>query len=573
MPVQNSEIAKVFEEMADLLAIEDANQFRVRAYREAARTIASLPKSAADMVERGEDLTTLPGIGDDLASKISEIVRTGTLSKLAEVEAQTPPQLVRMLRISGLGPKRVATLNAKLGIQSVGDLERAAREGRIRQLQGFGPRTEQKILEDIERSKGAEERTLLMVAEQAAQPLISYLRQTEGVQNAVVAGSYRRRKETVGDLDILVTGSSPGLVMERFVQYEDVDRVVSQGDTRSTVILRSGLQVDLRAVADESYGAALLYFTGSKAHGIALRNMALHRGLKINEYGMFRDEKRVGGETEEQMYGLLQLPYIPPELREDRGEIEAAQEGKLPELVSLEDIRGDLQVHTGASDGRGTIRDIAARAQQRGYQYVAITDHGKYMGITHGLGGEDVFSQVEEIDRLNERLEGITVLKGLEVDILEDGSLALPDEVLSRLDLTICSVHVKLDLPREKQTERIIRAMDNPYFSILAHPTGRLIGERRASDLDMERIIEAALERGCFLEVNAQPDRLDLSDVHVKMAKEMGLKLAISTDAHNVDQLDYMRYGVGQARRGWLEPDEVLNTRDLDQLRTLLKRS
>jgi DNA polymerase (family 10) len=573
MPVQNSEIAKVFEEMADLLAIENANQFRVRAYREAARTIASLPKSAADMVERGEDLTTLPGIGDDLASKITEIVRTGTLSKLAEVEERTPPQLVRMLRISGLGPKRVATLNAKLGIQSVGDLERAAREGRIRQLQGFGPRTEQKILEDIERSKGAEERTLLMVAEQAAQPLISYLRQTEGVQNAVVAGSYRRRKETVGDLDILVTGSSAGLVMERFVHYEDVDRVVSQGDTRSTVILRSGLQVDLRAVADESYGAALLYFTGSKAHGIALRNMALHRGLKINEYGMFRDEKRVGGETEEQMYGLLQLPYIPPELREDRGEIEAAQEGKLPELVSLEDIRGDLQVHTGASDGRGTIRDIAARAQQRGYQYVAITDHSKYMGITHGLGGEDVFSQVEEIDRLNERLEGITVLKGLEVDILEDGSLALPDEVLSRLDLTICSVHVKLDLPREKQTERIIRAMDNPYFSILAHPTGRLIGERRASDLDMERIIEAALERGCFLEVNAQPDRLDLSDVHVKMAKEMGLKLAISTDAHNVDQLDYMRYGVGQARRGWLEPDEVLNTRDLDQLRTLLKRS
>jgi len=573
LPVHNAEIAGIFNQIADLLEIEGANQFRVRAYRNAARTIGGLPRSVADLIEEGQDLTELPGIGEDLAGKIEEIVETGSLVQLEEIKRRTPPELADLLKISGLGPKRVQALREELGIVSREDLEQAARQGKVQQLDGFGEKIEQGILQDIERAKGEEERTLLMVAEQIVEPLVDYLREGGRVENVIVAGSYRRRKETVGDLDILATSEESAKAIERFVEYEDVEEVDSKGETRSTVVLRSGMQVDLRVVPQGSYGAALLYFTGSKSHNIALRNMALEQDLKINEYGVFKGEDQIAGQTEEEIYDICDLPYIPPELRENRGELEAASNGQLPQMIALEDLRGDLQSHTKASDGNASLKEIAQAAQDRGYEYFAITDHSKYVAVTQGLDAEGLARQIEEIDRLNGQLEGIVLLKGVEVDILEDGSLDLPDDILKELDLTICSIHSKFDLSREEQTERIIRAMDNPYFNILAHPTGRLIGERAPYDVDMERVMEAAQERGCFLEVNAQPDRLDINDVYCKMAKEMGLKIAISTDAHSVNELDYLRFGVGQARRGWLEAEDVLNTRSWKELRKLLKRS
>jgi len=573
LPVHNAEIAGIFNQIADLLEIEGANQFRVRAYRNAARTIGGLPRSVADLIEEGQDLTELPGIGEDLAGKIEEIVETGSLVQLEEIKRRTPPELADLLKISGLGPKRVQALREELGIVSREDLEQAARQGKVQQLDGFGEKIEQGILQDIERAKGEEERTLLMVAEQIVEPLVDYLREGGRVENVIVAGSYRRRKETVGDLDILATSEESAKAIERFVEYEDVEEVDSKGETRSTVVLRSGMQVDLRVVPQGSYGAALLYFTGSKSHNIALRNMALEQDLKINEYGVFKGEDQIAGQTEEEIYDICDLPYIPPELRENRGELEAASKGQLPQMIALEDLRGDLQSHTKASDGNASLKEIAQAAQDRGYEYFAITDHSKYVAVTQGLDAEGLARQIEEIDRLNGQLEGIVLLKGVEVDILEDGSLDLPDDILKELDLTICSIHSKFDLSREEQTERIIRAMDNPYFNILAHPTGRLIGERAPYDVDMERVMEAAQERGCFLEVNAQPDRLDINDVYCKMAKEMGLKIAISTDAHSVNELDYLRFGVGQARRGWLEAEDVLNTRSWKELRKLLKRS
>ena len=572
MPIHNSDVEAIFNRVADLLEIEGANPFRVRAYRNAARTIGGLSRSVADMVQASEDLSELPGIGEDLAGKIDEIVKTGGLEQLQEIEDRTPPGLAELLQVSGLGPKRVQTLREELDVTSLEELERAAQEGRIRQLYGFGKKIETGILEDLERVREGEARTLWMVAEQVAEPLTDYLRAGEGVSQVVVAGSYRRRKETVGDLDILVTADDAVGAIERFVGYEDVVEVVSQGETRSTVILRSGLQVDLRVVAPESFGAALLYFTGSKPHNIHLRRMAMDRGLKINEYGVFEGQERISGREEQEIYALFDLPLIPPELREDRGEIKAAQDDALPQLVTLDDMRGDLQMHTQSSDGHATLEEMAHAAQDLGYEYIAITDHSAYIAVTQGLGVEGLAEQIEAIERLNEELEDLVVLKSIEVDILEDGSLDLPDDSLKRLDLTICSVHSKFDLSRAKQTERIIRAMDNPYFCILAHPTGRRIGARAPYDVDMERIMEAALERGCFLEINAYPDRLDLNDVYAKMAKDMGLKLAISTDAHRTDELRYMRYGVGQARRGWLEARDVLNTYALSDLRALLER-
>jgi len=573
MPVTNAEVAAIFNKVAELLEIEGANEYRVRAYRNAARTVSTLSGNVADMVEEEQDLTKLEGIGEDLAGKIEEIVHTGKLAQLEEIERRTPAELAEMLDIPGLGPKRVHALYEELGVTSMEDLEQAAAREQIKGLEGFGEKMQQNIVEALERERGREERYHLDVAEELVEPLVAYLRDIEGVRRVEAAGSYRRRKETVGDLDILATGEKGEEIIERFVQYEDVREVDSKGETRSTVRLRLGIQVDLRVVADQSYGAALLYFTGSKAHNISLRNMGVDRGLKINEYGVFEDEERIAGETEEEIYGLFDLPVIPPELREDRGEIEAAQKGRLPRLVTLEDVRGDLQSHTTSSDGHNSLQEMAQAARDRGYDYLAITDHSTRVAVTQGLDAEGLAEQMEQIDRLNEQLEGIRLLKGIEVDILGDGSLDLPGEILERVDLTICSVHSQFDLSREKQTERIVRAMDNPHFNILAHPTGRLLGQREPYEVDMERLIEAALERGCFMEINAQPDRLDLDDVYAKMARERGLKLAVSTDAHRVDELNYMRFGVGQARRGWLEAGDVLNTRSWEELRELLRRS
>ena len=571
--IQNRDIADIFTKVADFLEIEGANPFRVRAYRNAARTVAGLAQSISELIAAESDLTQLSGIGKELDEKIREIVHTGRLAKLEELENRLPAGLHQVLKIPGLGPRKVKVLYHALNIKGLDDLKKAAREGRVRTLEGFGRKTEEGILKNIDRLSHSEIRTPWFTAEAIARSLTDYLKQDQLVPDITVAGSFRRRKETVGDLDILISCRKADAVIKSFTAYESVDRVISHGDTRSSIVLRSGLQVDLRVVPEKSYGAALHYFTGSQAHNIAIRRIGQQRGLKINEYGVFIGSRRKGGRTEEEVYASLDLPYIEPELREDRGEIQAAREKRLPRLVEVTDIRGDLHCHTTDSDGRNSLDEMAGAAAARGYAYLAITNHTHHLKIARGLSPTAVKNLIAEIDRLNDRLQKIVVLKSMEVDILKDGALDLPDHLLSELDFTVCSIHSDFQLDRNRQTERILRAMDNPHFTILGHPTGRLLNQRPAYAVDLERLITAAADRGCFLELNAHPDRLDLDDVHCRLAKEIGVKVAISTDAHSVDHLDYMRLGVAQARRGWLEPSDVLNTRTLPQLQKLLRRS
>jgi DNA polymerase (family 10) len=571
MTVQNPEIADRFEHLADLLELEGTNPFRVRAYRNAARFIRGHPHSLAELIEQGGGLAELPGIGADLAGKIVTLVRTGRLPLLEQVSARVPAPLVAMTRIEGLGPKRATALYRALRIRSLEDLARAARSGRIRKLPGFGVRTEQLILQRAERAATAEQRLRLADAEQIARPLVAYLRGLAGVRRVEVAGSFRRRGETVGDLDVLVCAARGAQVMQRVLEYEDVAAVDARGATRATFRLRNGLQVDVRVVPAVSFGAALHYLTGSKAHNIAVRRLAMARGLKLNEYGLFRGERRVGGRSEEEVFAAVGLPAIPPELREDRGEIEAARRGRLPSLLRLADLRGDLHCHSRATDGRDTIEAMARAAAQRGYQYLSINDHSRHVTVAHGLDRRRLLQQVRAIDRLNAKLQGIVVLKSVEVDILADGRLDLPDGVLRELDFTVCAIHYGFGYDRVRQTERILRAMDNRWFSILAHPAGRLIGAREPCDIDLLRVLDGARERGRVIELNAQPDRLDLDDRGCRLAKEVGVKVAISTDAHRVADLDLMRFGVDQARRGWLEPADVVNTLPLAQLLRVLR--
>ncbi len=570
MAVENEDIAQIFDQYADLLEIEGGNAFRVRAYRNAARIIQGLPHSVTDMLAEGEDLDELPGIGKDLAAKMKAIVRTGELAELEEAKRQVPAGLLDVVQIPGIGPKRAKLLYEELGIAGTEELAQAARAERLRALPGFGPKSEQNILSELEPARRASsERIFLSEADRIARRLTDYLRRIPGVEAVAVAGSYRRGKETVGDLDVVVTYSPGSDVMDRFTAYDQVERIVSKGQTRSTVFLRSGLQVDLRAMLKESYGAALHYFTGSMEHNVAVRHLGVKRGLKINEYGVFRGDERVAGKTEEEVYAQVGLPYIDPELREARGELEEAVEGKLPQLVALDDIRGDLHSHTTASDGHDSLEAMARAAQERGYEYLAITEHSSR--IAHGLDAEHMATHIKRIEGLNKRLNGLTLLRGAEVDILENGSLDLPDDILKELDLVLGAAHYKYDLPRKEQTERILRAMDNRYVSILAHPLSRHIGERKPIDVDMDRVILAAKENGIALEVNAQPKRMDLDDLHARMAKEAGVMLVISTDSHSAEALDDMRFGVSQARRGWLVPADVLNSRSLADVRKQLR--
>jgi len=574
MPVHNTDIAHVFNQVADLLEIRGENQFRIRAYRDAARTIGGLSQRVEDMIKSGEELSTLSGIGKDLAGKIEKIVKTGRLPLLEEIKRTTPAELSELMKIPGLGAKMIETIYRKLNVISLEDLKKAAENKEIRELPGFGKKTEQGIIEEIEKMAGGEKKRFkISTADEIAETLLHYLKQTKGVKHIEMAGSYRRRRETVGDLDILVSHKKGSKIMDRFSNYDEVEKILSKGRTRSSMILRSGLQVDLRAVPAVSYGAALQYFTGSKSHGIAVRKIARKKKLKINEYGVFKGNKRVAGKTEREVYKQVGLPYIEPELRENRGEIEAAQKKNLPQLVTLRDIRGDLHAHTKLTDGHYSLQEMAEAAKKHGYEYLAITEHSQRIKMAHGLDEKGLARQIKEIDRLNGKLKGITVLKGIELDILDDGSLDLADDILKELDVVVCSVHYKFNLSRKKQTDRIVRAMDNPYFHILAHPSGRLINERHPYDIDIEHVLRGAKERGCFLELNAYPDRLDLTDVHCKMAKDMGVKVAISTDAHSITDLDYMKFGIGQARRGWLEPGDILNTRSWKELKQLLRRT
>ena len=568
MPVQNAEIAAMFDQAAELLEIGGENQFRVRAYRRAARVIEGLPKAVGGLLKSGQDLSELPGIGKDLAGKIADIVKTGRFGLLNTLKRKLPGELGEMAALPGLGPKRIKLLYDKLKVRTLKDLRQAIKTGRLRELRGFGPVIEEKLLGALEKPRPAK-RFKISVAEAEAEALVGYLR---GSGRVVAAGSYRRRRETVGDLDVLVTAKNGTAVGNKLVEYENVAQVAAHGPTRTTVMLRSGLQVDVRAVPEESYGAALLYFTGSKAHNIALRGLANQHGWKLNEYGLFSGKRRIAGATEEEVYRKLGLAFIEPEMREDRGEIPASKAGKLPRLVKLSDIRGDLHVHSDWTDGTVTIHEMAAAAQARGYEYIALTDHSHRVAMTHGLDPTRLVRQIHEIDRLNEKLKNFTILRGIEVDILKDGSLDLPDSSLAKLDVVVAAVHSHFDLPRKAQTDRVARALENRHVSILAHPTGRLIGEREPYDIDMDHVISAARETGCHLEINAQPDRLDLNDLHAHAAKLAGVKLAVSTDAHSIDAFQCMRFGIDQARRAWLTANDVLNTRPLAELRKLLKR-
>ena len=568
MPVQNAEIAAMFDQTADLLEIKGDNPFRVRAYRRAARTVEGLPQSVRGMLAAEVDLSELPGIGKDLAGKIAAICASGHFDLLDELKKKLPGELGEMAALPGLGPKRIKLLYSKLHVRTLEDLRKAVEAGRLQRRKGFGPAIEKKLAAALKKPIVAK-RHRLAVAEAEAEALVAYLRDGGRV---TVAGSYRRRRETVGDLDILVTSQHAAAACDKLTKYENVAEVLAHGPTRATIVLRSGLQVDLRAVEEDSYGAALMYFTGSKAHNIALRNMAMARKWKLNEYGLFSGKRRIAGESEEEVYAKLGLDYIPPEMREDRGEIALAEAHRIPKLVTAADIRGDLHVHSDWTDGTAPIEDMAKAAQARGYEYMALTDHSRRQTMSHGLDPARVTRQLHEIDKINARLKDFTILKGIEVDILKDGALDLPDSTLEKLDVVVASVHSFFDLTREEQTERVIRAMRNPYVSILGHPTGRLIGTREPYDIDMDRVLSAAAELKCCVEINAEPDRLDLSDLHAHAAKSKGVKIAVSTDAHSVHAFQYVRFGIDQARRAWLTPDDVINTRPLAQLRKLLKR-
>jgi DNA polymerase (family 10) len=570
MPIHNADIARVFGEIADLLELESVNPFRVRAYRNAARIVEGQRIDLAGLLEQGKPLPKLPGIGADLSAKIAEIAATGTCRLREQLTKRAPAGITELLRLPGLGPKRVQALYRELDVHTPAQLQRAAQDGRLRDLAGFGEKTEAKLLEAARAHLSKARRFKLALAGEYARSLLEHLRRARGVGEAVVAGSFRRMKETVGDLDVLVTAADAADVMQRFAGYGEVKEMLASGATRASAMLACGIQVDLRVVPPESFGAALHYFTGSKAHNIAIRRLGQERGLKINEYGVFKGRRRIAGETEESVYAAVGLPYIEPELREDQGEIEAARTGALPKLVTRDDLLGDLHAHTKATDGHNTLREMAESAGAHGLAYLGITEHSRRETMAHGLDPVRLARQIDEIERLNKELRGVTLLKGIEVDILEDGSLDLPDSILARLDLVIGAVHGKFNLSRARQTERILAAMERPHFSILAHPSGRLIDSREPYDVDMLAVIRKARAQGVFLELNAHPERLDLTDVHCRMAKDEGVLVAIDSDAHDANGFDNLVYGVGQARRGWLERKDVLNARPLAELRRLL---
>lgn len=571
MSIHNADIADAFDELGDLLSLQGENPFRIRAYRRAARVVRSLPQELAELKTVSE-YDAIPGIGRDLAGKIAELVKSGRLKALEKLRREVPPGLRDLLSLPGMGPVRVRSLMTALHVKDRDDLKRALAAGRIGLVRGFGDMLQSRLREALDdaATEGVAKRFPLRVAAEYAEPLHRYLARVPGVERVEIAGSYRRGRETVGDLDVLVSAPADVDACGALAHYPDLRELLASGPTKASGVLRNGLQVDVRAVPSPSFGAALLYFTGSKDHNIRLRRLAQEREWKLSEYGLFRGEHCVAGETEEGVYRALGLSWIAPELREDRGEVEAAMTGALPVLIERSDLRGDLHLHTDATDGHGSLEAMVAAAQARNLSYVAITDHTQHIGIVHGLDGERLARQCDAIDALNEKARDFVVLKGAEVDILEDGRLALPDRELARLDVVVIAVHSHFDLPPAKQTRRLLRALERPHVSILAHPTGRLIGEREPYALDFDRILEAARERGCCLEVNGQPSRLDLDDAHIKAARDHGVMLSIGSDAHSADQLGNLDDGVRQARRGWLRRSDVINTRSIAGLRKLL---
>ncbi len=571
--MENVDVARLFQQVADLLELRGDNPFRIRAYRNAARTIETMPKRVAEIVARdGKSLAQLPGIGRDLAGKIVTIVKSGHFDVLDELLTEIPTGLIDVMAVPGLGPKRAKAIHDVLDIATLPALERAAKAGKLHTVRGIGEVIEKRVLESLAHRPAGSGRILLSEADALVAPLLEYLRGARGIVRLEVAGSVRRRRETIGDLDLLAAVSRDSDLAERFVAYPDFAKILAKGATRCAGELRRGLQVDLRIVAPGAFGAALYYFTGAKAHTIAVRAIARKHALKINEYGVFRGKRRIAGASEEEVFDSVGLPYIPPELRENRGEIDAARAKALPTLLDLSDLRGDLQMHTTTTDGRSTLAEMVAAAHALGHEYIAITEHTQVLKITRGLDRKGLLKQRRAIEHINQRGEEPVVLWGAEVDILEDGTLDLDNATLGELDLVLASVHTHLDMARAAMTDRIVRALRNPHVHVLAHPTSRLIGKRAAIAVDLERVVAIAADTGVLLEVNAQPDRLDLDDVYARAAREAGVGLVISTDAHHVDELRYLRYGVDVARRGWCEPKHVVNTLPLRALRARLRQ-
>jgi DNA polymerase (family 10) len=569
--MQNPDIAKLFGEVADLLEIQGANPFRVRAYRTAARTIADLTEPLRDVVTKGGDLTELPGIGADLAGKVATIVKTGSLPLHTQLVRQLSPGVLDLLRIPGLGPKRVKLLRSKLKVKTAADLLKVLDAGKVVKLPGFGAKMAEKIRAGLGRAATAERRLPLRIAERHAEALVAWLRDGGDVAAIEVAGSYRRRRETVADLDVLVTTRAPKNVFERLAAYPDAATVEASGTTRATIKLGGGLQVDVRVVDPPEYGAALVYFTGSKDHNIELRQRAIDRGYKLSEYGLFKGERRVAGKTEAEVYAKLDLPWIPPELREARGEIALAEAQKLPRLVTLVDIRGDLQMHSDESDGAVPVAAMADAARALGYAYVAITDHSPRVAMSH-LDAKGLRAQWKRIDRLNRSFEGCRVLKSVEMDIRENGALDLPDDVLAEADYVVATMHYGLSQPERQLTERLLGAIANRWVDAIGHPTGRIVGERDSYPLDFDAVARAAAASGCLLEINGS-DRMDLPDTLAIAAKQAGVRFVLSTDSHATSELRFMRYAVDIARRAGLEAGDILNTRPVGEFLAGLRRA
>lgn len=566
MPIHNKDIAKIFKLVADYLEVEGSNIYRVRAYRNAARTIDDYSKSLESMIKNKENLQNIPGIGEDLENKIKTIVNKKTLPMLEKLKSKIPINLEKLLKIEGLGPKKIKKLYENLDIKNIQELQTAIRTNKIREIKGFGKKTEQNLKEALSRINEQKDRMKYADAEVIAKSLINYLKNKSKIKQIEICGSYRRGKETVGDLDILSVTADKKSTMETFVNYEDVEKILSKGETKSSVIIKQNFQVDLRLVDTESYGSALIYFTGSKSHNVVIRKLAIKKNYKINEYGVYANNNRVAGKTEKEIYNKIDLNFIEPELRENNGEIEAAKNDNLPQLIETKDIKGDLHFHTKETDGKYTLKEMAKQAEKMGYEYIGNTEHSQNLSVAKGLDEKRLSKQIEKIEKINKQLKSIKILKSIEVDILEDGSLDLSDDILKKLDYTICSVHSKLKMSKKEMTQRILRAMDNPYFTILGHPTGRLINKRKPYDLDMAKIMRKAKDKNLILELVSNPKRLDLNAKHCKMAKDFGVKISISTDSHTKNSFYNIKYGIKQARRGWLEKDDVINTLDLEHL-------
>ena len=579
--LDNKAAARFLTETADLMEIDNQDSFRVRSYRRAAEAIDSLPQPLAEMVEDDKKLLEIPGIGKSMAAHLQEIFRTGRLGLHSDLLKKYGPSILELLKIQGLGPKSIALLWSAHRIHDVEGVEKLARAGKLRELPRMGERQEQKILKAIEDYRRISGRFLIDVAEEAGEKLAAYLGAISGVEKVTPAGSLRRGRETIGDLDMLVTGKACAgakpreAILSKIVAYPQLQELIARGENKVSFRLRDGMQVDVRLLPPDSFGAAMLYFTGSKSHNILLRQRALKMGYTLNEYDLARlkDEKRVAGKTEEEIYAKLGLDYIPPELREAHGEIEAAEEHKLPRLVDLKDIRGDVHMHTVATDGKCSIEEMAEAARARGYQYIAITDHSKNLAMANGLDDKRALEHVQRIRSADKKSDGLRLFAGIEVDILADGSLDLSDPVLEEMDVVVASVHSHFNQEPAQMTERLLRALANPNTAILGHPTGRLLLRRDAYKFDLEAVFQAAAQEQVAMELNAFPDRLDLNDIHLRLAKQHGVKIVINTDSHHTTHLEKIRYGILQARRAWLTKGDILNTLPAEKFLQALKRA